>query len=177
MKITLIIPLSKTPVLEAIFLGIAFKEEAIKVKGAGCVFRSPANVRVDLSGIELNRVKSLVDVLMKAKAKKGHDFEIATCVRPLSEPDSVKSGEIKYESLTKRLLLSMPTGAWLISNDATWKVHLSERTDRQTAWREAVRMEVTNRKALVLWSEGDVIAYSRAISGRRFGAPAAVSGS
>jgi hypothetical protein len=99
----------------------------------------------------------MVSALANMVIKNKDDLKIARSVRTTQLPPNVISGEFFRQKFTKKLLMGLPQGAWLVGNCIPrWTAHLSDRTDAQRVWKQATECRATHRLVSVLWSEQDV---------------------
>jgi hypothetical protein len=154
--IRLIVPVTDSTLMKVLMLGSSYQTEVRKGGGDGRVFRLPNSVQIDLEGSSEGEIDLLVSGLAMAVMKKGGVLEIARFVRTTELPPTVISGEYLREKLTKKFLLGLPPGAWLVGNCfPAWIAHLSDRTDRQRVWEQASESRAAQRLVSVVWSEQD----------------------
>ena len=161
--IRLIVPVTDSTLMEVLMLGWSFQGEARKRGGDGRVFRLPRSVQIDLEGVSESEIDVLVSCIAERIMKDKGDMEIARSVRTTKLPPTVISGEYLREKLTKKFLLGLPPGAWLVGNCfPSWVAHLSHGTDRQDVWKHAVKYRAAQHLASVLWSKQDVNVFAPA---------------
>ena len=154
--IRLIVPVTDSTLMEVLINGGAFQEVARRAGGDGRVFRLQGSVQIDLEGLSQSRIDLLVSALAERIKKDKGDLEIARFVRTTELPPKVISGEFLHEKLTKKFLLGLPKGAWLVGNCGPhWIAHISDRTDHQQVWKQAIASRANHRLVSVVWSEQD----------------------
>jgi len=163
-RVRLTIPVTKLTVREVLMLGSSFQGEARKVGGEGRVFRAPDRVIIDLDGVSQSDVDQMISTLATAVVQDKADVKIVQSVRTTELPQTVVRGEFLREKLTKKLLLELPHGAWLVSNTfprtGPWTAHISEHTDRQRVWEQAANHRAAQRLVAVVWSKEDADSFS-----------------
>jgi hypothetical protein len=154
--VRLIVPVTDSTLMEVLISGGGFQEAARRVGGDGRVFRLPGSVQIDLEGLSHSRIDLFVSALAGMVKKDKGDLEIARSVRTTELPPNVISGEFLHEKLTKKFLLGLPKGAWLVGNCSPhWIAHISDRTDHQRVWKQAREARANHRLVSVVWSEQD----------------------
>jgi hypothetical protein len=154
--IRLIVPVTDSTLIEVLINGEGFQEAARRVGGDGRVFRLPGSVQIDLEGLSQSQIDLFVSALAERVKKDKGNLEISRSVRTTELPPNVISGEFLREKLTKKFLLGLPKGAWLVGNCSPhWIAHISDRTDHQRVWKQALEARANHRLVSVVWSEQD----------------------
>jgi hypothetical protein len=163
-RFRLTIAVTKTTVRQVLMLGSTIQGEARKQGGEARVFRAADAVLFDVDGISQADLDSLVSSLAEETVQDKDDLKIVRSVRRTDFPPTVIRGEFLREKLTKKLLLELPHGAWLVSNTfprtGPWTAQISEHTDRQRVWEQAANHGAAQRLVAVVWSKEDADSFS-----------------
>jgi hypothetical protein len=165
-RVRISIPFSFTPFLEALDLGLAFKSQAENHDGTGHVYRENSSIQVCLEGLTDEFLDELTNAYLESALQKGKKPLITSRAFDEEFPAEVVTGECLYENLTKRLLRTLPVGAFVISNvyDGSGSMHVANiatYTDRQRLWESFDEVGATHRKAWVVWHQTDADALSK----------------
>jgi hypothetical protein len=156
----LVISLKALPLYEALDLGLAYKDQALKRNGKGRVFRDDTSVQVCLEGLSNEHLDSLTTAYLEACLKVGKEPAITRCALEDKFPDEIVVGECLHENLTKRLLTLLPAGAFLVTNvrdraGRFFTTDIGMRTDRQRLWEACEEAGAIQRKVWVVWRKED----------------------
>jgi hypothetical protein len=162
--ICLMFPVTDSTVRASLMRCASFQGEARKMGGQCRVFRAANSIQIEVNGISQSHVDSILSLILSVESEGTVDFQIARSIRSTELPKTVISGEYLREKLTKKLLFSLPQGAWLVSNVGfnPWTAHLMEQTDRQRLWEQAAERGAAQRLVSVVWSEQDAKQFSEA---------------
>ena len=162
-RVRLIVPVTNANLRTMLMRGSSFQDEARKVGGEDRVFHAPDRVIIDLDGVSQSHVDLMISTLATAVAQDKADLKIVKSVRMTDLPQTVSKGEFLREKFTKKLLLALPQGAWLISNlcpwPGPWTAEISEHTDRQSVWEHAKDQGAAQRLVSVVWSKEDADSF------------------
>ena len=161
--LTLTIPFWSSAISEAIDLGLAFKTHALKYGGDGRVYRDVLRIRVELEGLENSRVQELVDSALAAKSAKKVDISITYAERSTELSTAPSFGEILSQRMTKKVLMALPSGAWIVHRDHHWMENLEPGSDRHLLWKKIVALKPNDRHIDIVWCQEDAESRFRSL--------------
>src|ERR1044071_68070 len=151
-------------------IGFAIQGEAKKA-GASCVaWWKDQMLMIAMQSMSLSLVTQLVEDFTKLLAKEGKAIEITQRDNVAVPEGHLPSSNLERhalvrEKLTKRLLLSLPSGAFVVSNcfqspRSIFAEQLGSDETRLEAWRRGVEGGAAGRLCQVVWTESDFIKAS-----------------
>jgi len=164
----LIIPLlnNSLPLSEVLGMGFALVEVVRQSGGTARCLRRPESVTVELTGMAQSELNALIDAFTDSMTLQNES--ISLCVEQVDDLHSIPGGnslahgEYFRGKLTKRLLISLPEGAYVASNivcsgKPVFAVRLTALNEREAQWIAAVEAGAAQRTCNVLWNAEDVL--------------------
>lgn len=164
----LTIPLSNIslPLNELLETGFALAEQVKKSGGQARCLRKSEAVTVELTGMGRMDLNALIDAFTDSMSRRNES--VALCLEQVDDLSSIPGGnslahgEYFRGKLTKRLLISLPEGVFVVSNifgfgQPVFAIRLTAQNDRNEQWIAAVNAGAAQRTCNVLWHAEDVL--------------------
>lgn len=151
---------------EVFHMGFSLAEQVRKSGGRARCLRQSSAVTVELSGMRREDLQTLIDAFTDSMSQRKEtlrlSFEQRDGLPETHGDDSVLPGEYFRGKLTKRLLMSLPVGAFVVSNfmhsgQPVFAAKLGDQEEREQQWVLAVKADAAQRTCDVLWDSADVL--------------------
>lgn len=124
-------------------------------------------LRVRIQGISLDEIRSTLNVFLEGARSDGNSISVIEQQAEATPLPNVQAGEIPWgtvirQRLTKKLLMLLPEGAYLMSNlyspktgEEVFSEQLGSAETREATWSRAVLAGANNRTCRLVWTESD----------------------
>jgi len=163
LRITVSLTHTSLSVIDVLGFGDALKNMALKSGGSGRVFRLSKLVQIDLQGVTREQVDPWIAAFGEFLIKAGASIKIVAVSTKATAPHGIIVGEYLRQKLTRKLLFSLPDGAYVMSNVSTTTLQLKKHSDRERLWEQAVKDGIAQHTATVVWNASD-----RALARKRY---------
>lgn len=157
---------SSIPLMDLLNFGHSLSEMVRKAGGRARCFRTPGAVWVEQAGIGLETFRSIAEMhaQVMAQMKATIQFVVQSIESPhvdLDEP-GILPNEYSRTKLTKKLIYSLPAGAFVVSN-----IRMNEegppcfasriaKLNRSFVWEQAKGLGAAQRTCDIFWNTDDV---------------------
>lgn len=164
----LTIPLTNVSValIDVLHMGFSLADQVKKSGGKARCLKIRDTITVELTGMGEANLHPLIDAFTASMSRRNES--IGLCLERADDIDlnpdenSLAHGEFFRGKLTKRLLMSLPEGVFVVSNrihsgQPVFAERLKPQNGREQQWATAVKAGAAQTTADVLWHEEDVL--------------------
>jgi hypothetical protein len=151
-------------------IGMAL-EKQITARGGKCIATwADGTLTVFITGVEKSVLQELLNPFIETSRKHHRQLDIVESEQDLplryDLPESYSGpGSLRREKLTRKLILELPSGAFVVSNcysnlRSVFAEKMGPPATRLAAWNRAVAAGAAQRLCQVLWNEEEFITAS-----------------
>ena len=124
-------------------------------------------LKVRIQGVSIEKIRLSTNAFLEGAQRRGKTLSVIEQQAELSPLPNIQAGDIPWgtvlrQKLTKKLLMLLPEGAYLLSNhyssitrEEVFSEKLGKAETREETWRRAVLAGANNRTCRLVWTEAD----------------------